>query len=50
MQWHIVLAVVRQVAVRLIPGLLAGLVALLLDAQLLDAGLAEALVHVLSAL
>lgn len=48
LQWPIVRAVALRVVVRLIPGLLAGLLVLLLDAQLLDAELAEALLRVLS--
>jgi len=50
LQWPIVRAVALRVVVRLIPGLLAGLLVLLLDAQLLDAGLAQALLRELSGL
>lgn len=49
-QWPIVRAVALRVVVRLIPGLLGGLLVLLLDAQLLGAELAEALLRVLSGL
>ena len=50
LSWPIVRAVAGRAVVRLIPGLLAGLVGLLLDAQLLDAEVARALVRVLSGL
>ena len=47
--WPIVLGVARRVVVRLIPGLLAALLGLLADAQLLDAQVVQALLRVLSA-
>lgn len=50
LQWPIVRAVARRVVVRLIPGLLAGLLVLLLDAHLLDAEVVGALLRGLSGL
>jgi len=47
--WPIVRALALRVVVRLIPGLLAGLLGLLLDAQLLDAEVGQALLRALSA-
>jgi len=50
LQWPVIRVLVLRAVARLIPGLLAGLVGLLLDAQLLNAEVAQALVRVLSAL
>lgn len=48
LKWPVIRALVVRVLVRLIPGLLAGLLGLLLDAQLLDAEVGQALLRVLS--
>lgn len=49
LKWPVIRALVVRVLVLLIPGLLAGLLGLLLDARLLDAEVGLALLRVLSA-
>lgn len=48
MKWHMVVDVLQVVAARLLPGLLAGGVILLVDAGLLDAQLGRAVHDALS--
>ena len=49
LKWPVIRALAVRVLVRLIPGLLAGLFGLLLDARLLDAEVGQALLRALSA-